>query len=100
MGMRVNGASDASARTDLEALPGMLDHVDELLADGVIGGAEPNAADLQIATSVRLMLNFADLAPAIEGRPAADHARRLVARYPGHVPPIFPAGWLGLLRPR
>ena len=46
------------------------------------------------------MLNFADLAPAIEGRPAADHARRLVARYPGHVPPIFPAGWLGLLRPR
>jgi len=94
MGLRVNRASDAAARNDLQALPGMLDHVDGLLADGVIGGVEPNVADFQISTSVRLMLNFDDLAPAIQGRPAAAHARRLVARYPGHVPPIFPADWL------
>jgi len=98
LGKRVNKASDATARADLEALPGMLDHVDALIAEGVIGGAEPNAADFQIATSVRLMLNFDDLAPAIIGRPAAEHAQRLVAHYPGNVPPVLPLEWLEPLR--
>ena len=53
---RVNNATDENVRRDLDALPGLIDHVDELIEQGVIGGAERNAADFQIATSVRLLL--------------------------------------------
>ena len=35
-------------RADIAALPGQLDRVDGWIADGLIGGDEPNAADLQI----------------------------------------------------
>jgi len=35
---------------------------------------------------VRLLLNFADLHPAIEGRPCGELARRIVPDYPGEVP--------------
>lgn len=70
----------------LPALPGHLDHVDELIADGVIGGARPNVADLQIAASVRLLMNVEDLRSAIESRPAGELAMRLIPAYPGHVP--------------
>jgi glutathione S-transferase len=68
--------------------------VDELIADGTIGGEEPNAADFQIGTTVRVFLAFADLAPVVEGRPAADLANRVLPRYPGPVPPFLPRGWL------
>ncbi len=77
MGSRINAAGDEAVRKRTsKALPALLDHVDALLAEGVIGGAEPNAADFQIAPSVRLMMLFDDLEPAIEGRPAAEHATR------------------------
>ena len=70
----------------LPALPADFDKIDGLIADGVIGGEQPNVADLQIASSVRLFLNFADLAAAIEQRPCGQLARRLLPDYPGHVP--------------
>jgi glutathione S-transferase len=85
---------EETARTCLEALPAQLDRVDALLAEGVIGGERPNAADLQIATSVALLLTMDDLRPFIEDRPARALARRLVPDYPGHVPPSFPGPWL------
>src|SRR4051794_21589969 len=44
---RANDVSDDAVRADLAALPGHLDRVDGLMADGVIGADEPNAADLQ-----------------------------------------------------
>ena len=47
--------------TGLEALPAQLDRVDALLAEGVIGGERPNAADFQVAPSVRLMQCFDQL---------------------------------------
>ena len=46
---RLNGASDENVRADLEALGGLLQHVDDLIAAGTINGAELNAADFQIA---------------------------------------------------
>ncbi len=98
IGSRINSAGDAAVRADIAALPGLLDRVDELLAEGVIGGSEPNAADFQIAPSVRLMMLFDDTKPAIEGRPAADHAMRTVPRYAGHMPPTLPPVWLRALR--
>jgi glutathione S-transferase len=68
----------------------VLDHVDELIDRGVIGGEQPNAADFQIATSVRALLTVRDLDRATQGRPAADQAMRLVPEFGND----FPAGLL------
>jgi glutathione S-transferase len=89
-----NEATDANARAALATLPDLLDRVDAYIADGTIGGAEPNAADFQIATSIGLALTIDDLKPLIEPRPAAALAHRIVPDYPGHTPPIFPPAWL------
>jgi glutathione S-transferase len=95
---RFNESSDDNVRADLAALPALLDRVDALIADGTIGGAEPNAADFQIATSLGLALTMQDLRPAIENRPAGALAKRVVPDYPGHTPPILPPEWLEPLR--
>jgi glutathione S-transferase len=58
----------------------------------------PNAADFQIATSLRLLMAFEDIAPAIEGRPAGALAHRVVPRPPGHIGAVFPPAWLEPLR--
>jgi glutathione S-transferase len=86
--------SEDTAKACLEALPGQLDRVDALLAEGVIGGERPNAADFQIAPSVRLMLCFDQLRPHIDQRPAGRHARALAPDYPGRFKEVFPAAWL------
>jgi glutathione S-transferase len=91
---RFNEATDANARAALAALPDLLDRVDAYVADGTIGGEEPNAADFQIATSIGLALTLDDLKPLIEPRPATALAHRIVPEYPGHMPPIFPPAWL------
>jgi hypothetical protein len=39
-----------------------------------------------------------DLRPAIEGRPAGEHALRLVPDFPGEAPPVLPAAWLEPLK--
>jgi glutathione S-transferase len=91
---RFNEATDANAIAAIEALPALLDRVDAFIAAGTIGTGEPNAADLQIATSLGLAMTMADLRPAIENRPAGELARRLVPNYPGQMPPVLPAAWL------
>jgi glutathione S-transferase len=88
---RVNKATDENARRDLAALPGLIDHVDELIQRGVIGGAERNAADFQIATSISLLLTMDDVRPMIEGRPAERLARAVVPHQPGHLPSVYAA---------
>jgi glutathione S-transferase len=95
---RRNKATDDAVRSDLAELPGVLDHVDKLIADGVIGGESPNAADFQIAPSLRLMLTIGDLRPAIESRPAGKLAMRLIPDFPGELDPVLPADWLAPLR--
>ena len=80
---------------DLAGLPAKLDHVDELASEGVLGGDEPTAADLQIGATVRVLLTVGDLRPLLEGRPAERLARRWFERYPGEVPAgAFPRGWV------
>lgn len=98
--LRVLAGGTGGAERALAALPGELDHADALIADGVIGGAPPNAADLQIAASVRLLVNLADLREAIDARPCGELARRLFPDYAGEVPRgALPAGWTaGLAR--
>ncbi|MEA2386988.1 MAG: glutathione S-transferase [Thermoleophilaceae bacterium] len=91
---RYNNSTDEAVKADLAVLPERLDRVDALLAEGVIGGDQPNAADFQIATSVKLLLGYEDLAPYVEGRPAAEHARRIARDYDASFPKVFPAEWL------
>ena len=82
-------------RADLRALPGHLDRIDGWLADGVLGGATVNAADLQIASTSRLMLTIGDVRPFFAGRPAEAHAMGLFPEWAGSTPAgVFPAEWL------
>lgn len=90
---RASQANDETVRADVEALGRHLDQVDALIAEGTIGGPDPNAADFQIATTVAAMLAFEDFLPMIEGRPAAELARRIVPAYPGRLPPLLPSEW-------
>ena len=92
----INRAHDAVVREDLAGLPAALDQVDGWIRDGTLGGAQKNAADFQIATSIRLLLCFDELRPLIDGRPAASLAERLVPSFPGHVPRVIPPAWLPL----
>ena len=81
-------------RADIRNLPGHLDHVDALVEAGVLGGAQPNAADLQIATTLRLLLTIEDLHPLFEGRPAKDLAHRYYDALPGRIPAgTLPSDW-------
>ena len=92
---KYHGLSAVRLHEDLQGLPGKLDHVDALIAGGVMGGAAPNAADLQIGATLRVLLVVGDLEHLLEGRPAADVARRWFPEYPGHIPAgAFPAGWV------
>jgi glutathione S-transferase len=91
---KINKATAPAVEADLERLPALLDEVDRLLADGVIGGDQPNVADYQIATSVRLLMLFDQLRPLIENRPAGAHALELVPHMQGHVPAALPAEWI------
>jgi glutathione S-transferase len=76
----------------------MLQRIDDWIAEGVLGGDQLNAADFQIAPSLRLAMTLDDLRPAIETRPAGDFAMRVVPAFPGHMPPVLPPAWLAPLR--
>lgn len=92
------GADDDSVREAISDLPAMLQRIDDWIAEGVLGGEQPNAADFQIATCLRLAMSLDDLRPAIERRPAGELALRVVPDYPGRIPPVLPAAWLEPLR--
>jgi glutathione S-transferase len=92
---RLNDATASAVSADLRALPGHLDRIDAWLADGVIGGATPNAADLQIASTSRLLTTIGDVRPFFAGRAAEEHALRLFPRWDGATPAgVFPPDWL------
>ncbi len=95
---RFNEATDDNVRADLAALPADLDRVDGWISDGVLGGERLNAADLQIAPTLRLAMTMDDLRPFIERRPAGELAMRAVPDVPGRTPPVLPAEWLGGFR--
>ncbi len=95
---RMNGADDEAVRADLAALPGQLQRVDDWIAEGVLGGDPPHAADLQIGASLRLAMTMDDLRPAIEERPAGQMALRAIPEFPGQTPPVLPPAWLEPLR--
>ena len=95
---KLNEGKDENVRHILASLPADFDQIDSWIADGVLGGEQPNAADFQIAPSVRLALTFDDLRPLIQDRPAGQLAMRIVPDFPGRMPPVFPPEWLEPLR--
>jgi glutathione S-transferase len=87
LGAQLNRTSDDVVRSDLKALPAQLDRIDAWIGDGTIGDpSRPNAADLQLASTIRLMLTLADVRPLIEGRPCAGLARTLFPDADGELP--------------
>jgi glutathione S-transferase len=95
---RIHGIDDDVVRADLAAFPGMLQRIDDWIADGVLGGEQPNAADFQIAGALALARSLQDLRPAIDARPAGELPKRLMPDYRGDVPPCLPPEWLEPLR--
>ena len=75
----------------------MLQRIDDWIEQGILGGEPPNAADLQIAPSLRLAMSLDDLRPAIEDRPAGRLATRIVKHFPGRTPAVLPPEWLKAL---
>jgi glutathione S-transferase len=90
-------ADEAGVRADLAALPGLLDRADALLEDGALGVDPPNAAALQILSTVRFLAEFTDLREFVDGRPAATKAREIFPNYPGPLPAFLPPAWLRAL---
>lgn len=98
---KLNRAGDDRVRQDLDELPAMLDRVDAYIAEGVIGGETPNAADLQIAASLNLWMSMEDLRAVIEPRPCGHLTRRIFPQGTthGHIAGgVLPATWLAALR--
>lgn len=73
-----SGATEDTARAAFARVGDELDHVDALMAGGVIGGERPNAADFQILPIVRSLLTIEDTRALVEGRPCAEAARAMV----------------------
>jgi glutathione S-transferase len=84
--MRLHDAPFDAVGPTLAALPSQLDQVDAYIAEGVIGGEQPNAADLQIAPTIRLLMTLEDLDPLIRPRPAGQFALRLFPTIGGRMP--------------
>jgi glutathione S-transferase len=92
---KYHGITAVRLAEDLAGLPAKLDHVDALAAEGIIGGETPNAADLQIGSTIRVFLILEDLDPLVRGRAGEEIAMRWFPEYPGRVPAgAFPAGWV------
>ncbi len=92
--------SAARLHEDLAGLPALLAHVESLAAAGVIAGEQPNAADLQIGATLRVLLTIGDLLPLLQGSAGERVARGLFPEYPGQVPAgAFPAGWVPMPAP-
>ena len=80
--------ADENARADLAGLPRQLERIDGWIAEGLLGGEQPNAADLQIGSTIRLLLSIADVRPLLQRAPRASlHA-------------LLPADWSAKSRGR
>lgn len=91
---KYHGISAEILAADLAGLPEKIDHVDALAEAGTIGGEQPNAADLQIGCTIRVLLTLGDLQPLLSGRPAEKIAMAHFADYQGSIPAgAFPEGW-------
>jgi glutathione S-transferase len=95
---RVEDGTDEGVRRTLEQLPADLARIDALIAAGVIGGPEPNAADFQILTSVRVLLTYDDLREFTQRHRCAALALAMWPDALGPIEPFLPEAWLQPVR--
>jgi glutathione S-transferase len=89
-------ANEDAARSSVAALPGLLDRVDVLLAEGTISVDRPTAATYQVLCTVRALGEFSDLHDLVATHPSAAAAQELFPEdfSSSPVPPFVPADWL------
>ena len=87
-------ATEAGVRADIAALPAMLERVDRLLADGTLSVDPPNAATLQVLSTVRVLHSFEDLRELVGSHACAAPALDLFDRYPTQLPKLLDPVWL------
>ena len=91
---KINAGTELNVRADLASFDQHLARVERWIEHDVVGGEEPNAADLQIGSGLALLLTIEDVANAFGSRPPFDLARRWFPDSPGHGPAgVFPAEW-------
>lgn len=87
--------SAARLAEDLAGFPEKIEHIEELAGSGVIGGETPNAADLQIGATIRVLLRIADLGELLADTAAERIALRHFPAGNGGLPPgVYPVGWV------
>lgn len=92
---RFNGADDEHSRADVRSLPSHFDRIERWMEEGVIGGASPNVADLQIGSAIRLLGTFGDLEPLLAGRACVRLGETGFEPAVGHIPAgTLPAEWV------
>jgi len=92
---RYHGISCERLADDLAGFPAKVEHIEGLAADGVIGGDQPNAADLQIGATIRVLLTLGDLSQILSGTEAERIALQNFPDYDGAIPPgAFPGDWV------
>jgi glutathione S-transferase len=80
---------------DLAAFPAKVEQIERYANEGVIGGDRPNAADLQIGATIRVLLTVGDVAPLLSGTAAERIALANFPDYHGAIPAgAFPASWI------
>jgi glutathione S-transferase len=89
-----NKATDAAARADVAALPAHLERIEAWIEEGLLGGERPNAADLQIGATVRLLITIGDVRPLVETRPAAALTRYFPRMVGAVESGVLPPEWL------
>lgn len=93
-GWFVHSAAEHEVAADIAELPGHIERVDELISDGTLGQPVANAADLQVAATLRLLFTIGDIQPLLTNRAAAQLALELFPLFPGNVPGrLLPARW-------
>jgi glutathione S-transferase len=90
-------ATEGAIRADIASLPSMLAHVDQLLADGTIAVDVPNAATIQIFSSVRALESFDDLRELVRSHACAAPAIELFGPNRTQLPRFIAPEWLAPL---
>lgn len=88
--------SCARIAAELQALPAHRDHIDSLIADGVISNGHTNAADLQIGATIAVLLAVGDSAVLFDDEKYRRIAETVGLRA-GQIPAgAFPPDWIPL----
>ena len=83
---KVNDVSVDTVRADVAAVPEQLRRITDWMEAGVLGGDPPNAADLQIGSSLALLRTVADFTAQVDASRGGELARRHFPDYPGSMP--------------